>query len=163
MKQRIKVAVRQLFVYSLGMDTVKVTELISFAKQFIGKPYVYGAAGAEAPEAFDCSSFVQYAFKHIGIELPRSSILQAQDPQGVEVSQADMQPGDVLFMRSDRGYYYDEAFGGRQIGIGHVGIYCGHGTILHSKKSLGGVVLQKLSELQENPNYAIQIVKRFIV
>ena len=65
-------------------------------------------------------------------------------------------------MRSDRGYYYDESFENRKLYIGHMGIYCGDGMLLHAKKSLGGVVLQKLSELQEHPNYKAQIIKRFL-
>ncbi len=144
------------------MDEHKTQELIGFAKQFVGKPYAYGADMSAAPESFDCSSFVKYAFAHVGIELPRSSILQAKDPQGTEIGKGSEQAGDVLFMRSDKGYYDDEAFGGRKLEIGHVGIYCGDGMILHAKKSLGGVALQPISELQENPNYEIQLIKRYI-
>ena len=145
--------------------STKAEQLISFGKQFIGVPYERGAATpgiGETPSAFDCSSFMQFLFRHVGVELPRSSILQAIHVSGSEISEADIQPGDVIFMRSDRGYYYDESFENRKLYIGHMGIYCGDGMLLHAKKSLGGVVLQKLSELQEHPNYKAQIIKRFL-
>jgi len=142
-----------------------IEERIKFGKKFIGIPYERGAATpmkGENPQSFDCSSFMQFLFRYSGIEIPRSSILQAKDPAGHEVMESDIQPGDLVFMRSDQGYYDDESFDGRKLYIGHVGMYCGDGTILHSKKSLGGVVLQKLSELQQNPNYRTQIIKRFL-
>ena len=60
-------------------------KLVSIAETVLGKPYHYGAKPEEAPETFDCSSFTQYLFKQIGIELPRSTILQAGDPQGREI------------------------------------------------------------------------------
>jgi cell wall-associated NlpC family hydrolase len=145
-------------------ETVK--KLVDFAKQFIGTPYVYGAPRAHyprTPETFDCSSFIQYVFAHVGIELPRSSILQAKDLQGTEIAYAGMTsllPGDLLFMRSDKGYYDDEAFGGREIYVGHVVLYIGEGRIIHAKSSLGGVVLQELEELLSDPRYAITYIKR---
>lgn len=45
-------------------------EIVSYARQFIGYPYVWGTQG---PNSFDCSGFVQYVFKHFGISLPASS------------------------------------------------------------------------------------------
>lgn len=142
----------------------KTQELISFARQFVGTPYAWGASEGQE-QAFDCSSFMQHIFAHVGITLPRSSILQATDPQGTEVVYTGIDsllPGDILFMRSDRGYYHDEAFNGRQIYVGHVALYIGDGLILHAKKSLGGVVLQKLEELMQNPHYAITYAKRVL-
>src|SRR5215210_3713376 len=38
-----------------------------------GDPYVYGAAG---PNAFDCSGLTYFAYKKVGIRLPRSSDAQ---------------------------------------------------------------------------------------
>ncbi len=58
-------------------------KLIQVARSLLGKPYRYGAKPEEAPNVFDCSSFTQYVFKQVGIELPRTSIEQAVDPKGV--------------------------------------------------------------------------------
>ena len=38
--------------------------VIEIAKDFIGKPYVYGSQG---PNSFDCSGFVRYVFSKTGV------------------------------------------------------------------------------------------------
>lgn len=148
---------------SIIYNVAKAEELVAFATQLVGRPYKYGASMDEAPDFFDCSSFVKYVFAHVGVELPRSSILQAQDLLGKEIPDISAaQAGDLIFMRSDKGYYDDAAFGGRKLSIGHVGVYCQDGMLLHAKKSFGGVVLQELSQLQQDPNYETVLIKRFL-
>jgi cell wall-associated NlpC family hydrolase len=68
---------------------------LAFAEQQLGKPYVYGANG---PDAWDCSSFVQAAWKAGGVDLPRTS--EEQSTVGALVSLADAAPGDLLFYGS---------------------------------------------------------------
>jgi cell wall-associated NlpC family hydrolase len=78
----------------------------------VGDPYVYGAAG---PDAFDCSGLTMYAWNAAGVSLSHSSSVQAT--QGVPVSLSDLMPGDLIF-------YYSP--------ISHVGMYIGHGQIVHA-------------------------------
>ncbi|MGW4774505.1 NlpC/P60 family protein [Nocardia sp. NPDC004278] len=78
----------------------------------IGDPYVWGATG---PHQFDCSGLVQWAFKQVGKDVPRTSSQQAS--YGTPVDKNDLQPGDVVFFYSD---------------ISHVGIYAGNGLMLHA-------------------------------
>ncbi|MEV6562674.1 NlpC/P60 family protein [Nocardia sp. NPDC051756] len=78
----------------------------------IGDPYVWGATG---PNQFDCSGLVQWAFKQVGKNVPRTS--SAQATYGTPVSKDELQPGDVVFFYSD---------------ISHVGIYAGNGLMLHA-------------------------------
>nr|WP_308188403.1 NlpC/P60 family protein [Nocardia australiensis] len=78
----------------------------------IGDPYVWGATG---PNQFDCSGLVQWAFKQVGMDVPRTSSQQASF--GTPVDQKDLQPGDVVFFYPD---------------ISHVGIYAGNGLMLHA-------------------------------
>lgn len=73
-----------------------------------GHPYVYGAAG---PEVFDCSGFTRFVYAQMGIALPHSSYAQYAMTEHIPLSAA--RPGDLVFMR----------------GLGHVGIYAGHGTM----------------------------------
>lgn len=147
------------------MTEAQKTKLIETAKALVGKPYRYGAAPEEAPNCFDCSSFSQYLFKQIGIELPRSSILQAADTQGKEIMPApdlsNFEAGDLLFMSGIAGHYDDELFGGTRHYIGHVIIYLGNGIIIQAKKYPGKVFEQSLAELLRDPHYAIVLVKRF--
>ena len=78
----------------------------------VGNPYVWGATG---PDQFDCSGLVQWAFQHVGIDVPRTS--QAQATVGTPVDRDNLQPGDVVFFYSD---------------ASHVGIYAGNGMLLHA-------------------------------
>jgi len=85
---------------------------LSIAMAQRGKPYVWGAAG---PNAFDCSGLTEYAFARAGISLPHSSRMQSRI--GQPVSRAHLRPGDLVFFYSP---------------VGHVGIYLGHGKMLHA-------------------------------
>lgn len=88
---------------------------LAIAESKIGKPYVWGAAG---PNAFDCSGLVQWAFKQVGVSLPRTSAAQSQ--VGTAVSKADLRPGDLVFFYSP---------------VSHVGIYMGDGKVLNATQS----------------------------
>ncbi len=147
------------------MTETQQQQIVELAKSLVGKSYAYGAAPDTAPNTFDCSSFTQYLFKQVSIDLPRSALLQAGDSKGTEIKVtndfSNLKPGDLLFMRSDRGHYHDELFGGRKIDIGHVVMYLGAGEIIHARKKLNGVVIQKLSNLISEPNYEIVFAKRF--
>lgn len=84
-----------------------------------GKPYAWGATG---PNSFDCSGLVVWAFKQVGVTLPRSSSEMAS--VGMPVSGDALQPGDLVL------FYHP---------IHHVAIYVGAGKVLHAPQS-GDVV-----------------------
>ena len=84
-----------------------------------GKPYVWGATG---PNSFDCSGLVQWAYRQVGVGVPRVS--QAQQQVGQAISPAAIQPGDLVFFGTP-------AY--------HVGIYVGGGRFLEAPQS-GDVV-----------------------
>lgn len=88
------------------------TSALAAALTRIGDPYVWGATG---PRQFDCSGLVQWAFKQVGKDVPRTSSQQAR--YGTPVPKDQMQPGDVIFFYSD---------------ISHVGIYAGNGLMVHA-------------------------------
>ena len=93
---------------------------VYWAEQEIGKPYQYGAAG---PDSFDCSGLTMWAWQHAGVSLPHSSSEQYADT--TRVSQADLQPGDLIF----------ENWGGGGPAPGHVGIYVGNGQMVDAPHS----------------------------
>lgn len=95
----------------------KGAEVVAYGKQFIGTPYAWG--GTNLRTGVDCSGFVYAVYKNFGISLNRSSAAMASN--GVEVSKANLQAGDLVFFNS-----------GGNSGISHVGIYCGDGTYVHS-------------------------------
>lgn len=147
------------------MITEQKQKLVTAANALLGRPYIYGAKPEDAPNSFDCSSFVQYVFKQIGIDLPRSSILQAADSTGVEITPtsdySNLEPGDLLFMRGTQGHYRDDLFPERKVYVGHVVIYIGDGNCIHAGSKDRGVIKKSLQEFLELPGYSIVLVKRF--
>lgn len=67
-------------------------ELISFAENLVGIPYVYGG---ETEKGFDCSGFTKYSFNSIGIELPHNANMQSQLGETIKLENA--KPGDMIF------------------------------------------------------------------
>jgi len=129
------------------MDTKEQLQIkiVEIARSLIGTPYKYGAQPQDIPHYLDCSSFTQEAFKRIGIEIPRSTIMQAT--AGTEVAPETIEPGDLLFFRGDRGHYYDKLFPGRAIYIGHVAMYIGNGQVIEGALVKGGICQAPLDDV----------------
>ncbi|MGW0824275.1 C40 family peptidase [Streptomyces sp. NPDC002845] len=104
-----------------------VATVITFLKAQVGDAYVLGATG---PDAWDCSSLVQAAFKQVGVDLPRVS--QDQSMAGTEVSLSNLQVGDILYWGGKGSAY-------------HTGVYIGAGQYLDAANPGKGVVIQDLS------------------
>ncbi|MGW4020606.1 C40 family peptidase [Streptomyces sp. NPDC005009] len=104
-----------------------VATVIAFLKAQVGDAYVMGASG---PNAWDCSSLVQAAFKQVGVDLPRVS--QDQSMSGTDVSLSNLQVGDILYWGGKGSAY-------------HVGVYIGGGQYLDAANPSKGVVIQDLS------------------
>ena len=89
----------------------------NYACQFVGNPYVYG--GTSLTNGADCSGFVMSVYAQFGISLPHSS--SGMRSVGYEVSQSEMQPGDIICYS------------------GHVAIYVGNDTIVHASTPSTGI------------------------
>lgn len=109
-------------------NTTIAQQVIAFAQQQLGKPYVWGATG---PDSYDCSGLTQAAYKAAGIDLPRVTYDQVN--VGSRVSEDQLQPGDLIFFYSD---------------VSHVGIYIGNGEMIHAPHT-GTVV--KVAPITEMP------------
>ena len=70
----------------------KSSEIIEYAKNFLGVPYVWGGM---SPSGFDCSGFVNYVFKGFGFNLTRTSYGLAELGKTVRLS--EIKPGDLMF------------------------------------------------------------------
>ena len=111
------------------------SSIVATAKKYLGSKYTYG--GSSPSTGFDCSGFTSYVFKQHGISLNRTAA--AQYSNGVAVSRANLQPGDlVMFGKS---------------GINHVAIYIGGGQIIHASTPSTGVRIDSLSTGYYNNNY----------
>lgn len=112
---------------SVSNDYIGPTDLTAAKQNFInlalskiGSPYVWGAEG---PNAFDCSGFISWCLKQIGVltsrvttdsMLTRTSIFRSKP-----LSEA--LPGDLLHFKA-----------GETKSIGHVAIYLGNNEIVHA-------------------------------
>ena len=101
-----------------------VTRLLNIAMRFGGVPYVWGG---ETPAGFDCSGFVQYVFRQIGINLPRTADVQYE--MGRKGLQSELQPGDLVFFET-----YEP-------GASHDGIYVGEGKFIAANSGTGVAVV----------------------
>ena len=104
-------------------------QLVSFAKQFLGVPYVWAG---RSPSGFDCSGFISYVFGHYGVQVPRMA--DEQFEVGVSVSRRDLQYGDMVFFTT-----YEP-------GPSHVGIYIGNGQFIHASSGAGEVTITPLDK-----------------
>lgn len=101
----------------------KGAEVVSYAKQFLGNPYVYG--GNSLTNGADCSGFTSQVFKNFGVSLSRSSGAQFAN-NGVSVDPSDVRVGDLLFY-------------GHGSNVSHVGIYMGNDQIIHASTPKTGI------------------------
>ena len=109
----------------------KGAQALKIAMTRMDMPYVWGATG---PQTFDCSGLVFWAFKKVGITMPRSSSEQAQ--VGRPVARSNLQPGDLIF------FYHP---------VSHVGFYAGDGKVLNAVQT-GDVV--RYTDLSRMKSYA---------
>lgn len=75
----------------------------------LGKPYVFGSG--PGTDSFDCSDLIQWAYKQIGVKIPR--VTYDQIKIGRSVKGQAYQPGDLIFPNT-----------------GHVVMYVGNGKVI---------------------------------
>ena len=90
---------------------------IAIGQRYTGTPYVWGGT---TPSGFDCSGFVQYVYRQMGISLPRTAA--AQQGAGRRVSASEARPGDIVSFTGGGGVY-------------HNGLYVGNGQMLDSPRT----------------------------
>jgi cell wall-associated NlpC family hydrolase len=89
------------------------TRVVTAAWRAVGVPY---RSGGSSMSGFDCSGLTRWVYSHVGVSLPHYSV--AQWSYGRRVSRRSLAPGDLLFFS----------------GLGHVGIYLGHGAVIHAPR-----------------------------
>ena len=98
-------------------SNVSGSELVSYALQFVGNPYVWG--GNSLTKGCDCSGFVNQVYKKFGFSMPRYS--QAFKSVGQPVAFENIKAGDIV------------------VYPGHVAIYIGNGRIVEAQSSKAGI------------------------
>ena len=102
----------------------RAKQAVDFALAQLGDPYQWGGNG---PNAWDCSGLTQHAFAAAGISIPR--VVGPQYAASRHISMSELQPGDLVF------------YGNMQ----HVGMYLGHGRVVHAPRPGKSVEITGLS------------------
>lgn len=111
------------------MERKSNARLMRTAHSALGTPYVRGGVD---PSGFDCSGFVQWTYKSVGVKLPRTAREQSVVGQRINNIE-DMVAGDIVtFRHPKRGY--------------HTGIYVGEGKFIHSPRKRTRVRINDLSD-----------------
>jgi cell wall-associated NlpC family hydrolase len=105
---------------------------VRFALRFRGAPYVWGAS---SPAGFDCSGLTRYVYAHFGIKLPHSTY--GQWTAGRHIPRSQLRPGDLVFF-----------------GMGHVGLWLGHGRFVHAPHTGQVVSVDRLAKSWYAANYS---------
>lgn len=108
--------------------TASGNEAVRIAESYIGVPYVWGGT---TPKGFDCSGFVQYVYRQMGISINRVAADQANN--GYYVAKEDLQPGDLVFFKK----------AGRA--IHHVGMYVGNGQYIHAPYTGRSICIENMT------------------
>lgn len=102
------------------------------ARQLLGTPYVWG--GNDPDKGLDCSSFVQYVLRQVGVSLPRISADQARS--GKRMDLGSLQAGDLVAWDNSS----------RNNGADHIAIYLGNGQIIEQPRPGLSVRIRSLAD-----------------
>ncbi|WP_260287790.1 C40 family peptidase [Peribacillus aracenensis] len=96
--------------------------VVAELEKYLGWKYVWG--GKNPSTGFDCSGFVSWGLKQIGIDLP--SYAASQYDLTVPIDSSEAQPGDLIFFKG--------TYGGANH-VSHVAFYIDENTMLDSNGS----------------------------
>jgi murein DD-endopeptidase len=103
--------------------------VLRIARQFVGVPY---RRGGNSPAGFDCSGLVYYAYRELGIAVPRTSAQQHRAAQAVTLD--SLRSGDLLFFKV------------KPQRVSHVGIFVEDDLFLHATSTGKNVTYSRLGE-----------------
>lgn len=105
-------------------DITEPAELTQFAKEFMGRPYLWGGTSSKG---VDCSGFVKSVYFMNGIILARDASLQFLHGDTISPEQGfqDLSEGDLVF-------FGRKATEERERKVTHVGMYIKDGEFIHA-------------------------------
>lgn len=110
--------------------------LITSAARLVGIRYRWGGT---SPAGFDCSGFINYVMRSVGILLPRTTFAMWQN--GAPVPRDQLRVGDIVFFQTV------------SPGPSHAGIYVGNNQFVHASSGFGHVTVTSLDYRYYKPRY----------
>ena len=126
-------------------STVTFAQLLVYAEQYIGLPYVWGGK-YPSQGGFDCSGFVNWVFNNVAGTNINSNMTSAEaiySRHCVPIGEHQARPGDLVFWK----YTY----GSSRSYITHVGIYCGNGITLNAGDPIGYDLVGSVKNVDGRP------------
>lgn len=120
-------------------------DAVRLALTRLGDPYSQVLAGQN--RYTDCSYLVQWVYRQLGMQLPRTAAEQARHliENDRIILFEDLAPGDLIF--------WSYASNGRFMDITHVGIYAGNGKVIDASSTRGQVVYRDLFDADQQVLY----------
>jgi cell wall-associated NlpC family hydrolase len=110
-------------------------DVVRMARRHLGTRYVKSPPHrCRAFRKEDCSCHTRVVFRRFGRSLPDNP--PSQWKRGKRVKKGNLRPGDLVF--------FDENKNGKLQPWDHVGIYSGHGNLIHASSYFGRVVESKM-------------------
>jgi cell wall-associated NlpC family hydrolase len=103
----------------------------NLVQKYLGVNYVWGGT---SPQGFDCSGLIQYVYRSLGVNIPRTTYDQWDAGKPV---QGDLQPGDAVFFTGS------DPRGGKP---GHEGMYLGNGLFIEAPHTGAQVRVSRLAD-----------------
>lgn len=110
--------------------------LLATASRQVGVRYRWGGM---SPRGFDCSGFIGYVMRAVGVSLPRTTY--AMWVEGRAVPRNQLKLGDIVFFNTTRP------------GPSHAGIYIGNNQFIHSSSGFGRVTVTSMDYRYYKPRY----------
>ncbi len=123
-------------VPELSMDMISKVrrDIVTAAYVGLGHRYVWGGTSFEY--GWDCSGFVQWAYAHAGIALPRTEqwagMVKTDSPQ----------PGDIVVQNPDGPNHWS-----------HIGIYVGNGKMISALNPSVGTLIHAPGDVSSSSTY----------
>lgn len=115
----------------LSTPQASAQQIVNYAKQQLGKPYVWSTAG---PNTFDCSGFIYYVFSHNGYNISRTSVEDYWGNSNIK-KVSSHKPGDLIFFKGTYGETNHPS---------HIGIMINDTQFIHAANEKTGVIITNI-------------------
>jgi len=110
--------------------------MLASAFRYMGVRFVWGGM---SPRGFDCSGFIGFVMRSVGVMLPRTAA--ELYVSGRPVPTDELRVGDIVFFETTRP------------GPSHAGIYIGKDQFIHSSSGFGRVTVTSMDYPYYRPRY----------